>query len=56
LGADILSDFDLEMDLAHDRVRLTCAMAAPAWIRGRLPPESALAQLRRPVRSGDNKN
>jgi len=37
LGADILSDFDLEMDLAHDLVRLTCGVPAPAWTRSHSP-------------------
>lgn len=33
LGADILSDFDVEIDLAYNLVRLACATGAPSWAR-----------------------
>jgi predicted aspartyl protease len=31
LGADILSDFEVDLDFAHSRVRLFCAVGAPDW-------------------------
>lgn len=31
LGADILSDFDVDIDLSHGRVRLACATGEPVW-------------------------
>jgi predicted aspartyl protease len=31
LGADILSDYDLDLDFAHNRVRLSCSPGAPDW-------------------------
>jgi hypothetical protein len=31
LGADILSDFEVDLDFAHSRVRLSCAIGAPDW-------------------------
>ena len=31
LGADILSDFDVDIDLSHGRVRLACATGQPVW-------------------------
>ena len=33
LGADILSDYDVDLDLAHNRVRLSCSLGAPDWGR-----------------------
>jgi predicted aspartyl protease len=33
LGADILSDYDVDLDLARNRVRLWCSSGAPDWSR-----------------------
>jgi predicted aspartyl protease len=33
LGADILSDYDVDLDLAHSRVRLLCSVGEPDWGR-----------------------
>ena len=40
LGADILSDYDVDLDLAHSRVRLVCSLGPPDWTRPYRPVEA----------------
>ena len=42
LGADILSDYDVDLDLAGNRVELSCSRVAPSWAR----PYSTIAANR----------
>lgn len=42
LGADILSDFDMDIDLSHGRVRLACTTSEPVWNQ----PHAAIAANR----------
>jgi predicted aspartyl protease len=47
LGADILSDFDLDLDYPHGLVRLSCHAGAPSWTPPYAPIEANRSLHRR---------